>query len=813
MSLDALKRLTLRAVLLSTAPLLGVIIWLVLLREPGIQAETIATLSRSAAELRASALASRLQLAQQSVGQLASKLSTIVTAEQTPVQIPDNGIIMAALAIPLGERGTVDLVPGQNGLQSHIEVDLIRRAFVGEEPPPDIIPDDKHPRLVIARPIGQPPVGVVLADISPSLIAPLLTTSSEGEYWIEQSTGANMTARVLMGRGGVQQDLRVPIEGSRWQLGLTADPQWLSPALPSVWALWIALGAVCLGAVLSAMMLLRGFPALLSRDVKALEAMTLSGEMPNLALDELRPLAKTLRQLSEFGRSRVTASRQHLPSAPPAATATTTISIKDPSPAFSPPVAAVEELSHTIRRQNPLDDPDFSPENLWHPCGYRGDTRSELDNHVAERMGAALAVLARDRRVETLLVATDGRPSSAHLRSALVKALVAGGCNVIDGGAAPTPALCHALATSDTRSGIMVTGGHNPEPINGFKIYLDGQPIAAAELATLRRFYEENRRTSGQGRVAKRDLVGDYNNAIALDVALALPLKVVVDCGFGSVSEAAPALLAALDCQVVVINPWGDPQSKNHRSTDQALHALGRHVVTERADLGVLFDRDGDRLHVVTESGKPVSTAQLLALLSQSILSRHPGAPVVQDVALGPFLSSVIQKHSGTVSLTSGCATELTQAVKTQLAVIGGSAYGHLIITERWHNFPDAIYACSRLLEVLAGAGATLTTMSEQALAETPTEWRFIPNSEKDTRECLELAAALAPANFKLLHTPGLRFDGDNGWFLLRAHPDRTGLEFVLGADDTDNLVSINATAIELLAKAAPDLALSLDQP
>lgn len=813
MSQQALRNLTIRTLLVGTLPVLGVILWLGWSREPGIQAQNVTVLARSAAELRASALVSRLQLAQHSIEQLASTLPATTEAGTLSIPPASTTIITLARAIPLNERGTIDLTPGANGLQSHIEIDLIRQAFAGELPPPDIIANDHQLRLVVARAYGKPLNGVVLADISPALLQPILEISPEGRYWIEQISSPSTTARILAGEGGALEDLRVPIEGSHWQLGFSPNPQWLSQALPDPTPLWIALAAVCLGAVLSAILLALGLPALLRRDVQALEAMSRSGETPNLALTELQPLAKTLRQLSQLGRGKLTASRPLVPSAPPATTTTTAIRVKDSSPAFSPPVASVEELSQQPTRQYPDEGPDYGPASLWHTCGFRGDTRSALDNLLAERLGAALAVLAQDCRVDTLLVATDGRPSGSHLRSALVKALVAGGCNVIDGGAVPTPVLCHALTTGDTQWGIMVTGGHNPEPINGFKIYVDGQLIMPEELKTLRRFFEENRRTSGQGRVAKRDLVEDYNNAIALDIALALPLKVVVDCGYGSTSEAAPALLAALDCEVIVVNPWGDSGSSDHRSTDQALHALGHHVLSERADLGVLFDRDGDRLHVVTETGKPLSTAQLIALLSQNTLSRQPGATVVQDVALGPYLSSAISQHSGTVELTSGCIVELLHSVRERAASIGGSAYGHVVITERWHTFPDAIYACSRLLELLANSGLPLSSLSEKALASAPTQWLFLPSAETRVREYLELAAALAPADFALTKKSGLRFDGNNGWFLLRAHPDREGLEFVLSADSVDNLVSINATASELLAKAAPDLASSLDQP
>lgn len=802
-----------RALLLGTLPLLGVILWLGWFREPAIQTQNVTVLARAAAELRASALVSRLQLAQLSTEQLASTL-TATTAPGT-LNIPpvSKNIITVARAIPLDERGTIDLTPGENGLQSHIEIDLIRQAFAGELPPPDIIANDHQIRLVIARAYGEPLNGVVLADISPSLLQPILEISPEGQYWIEHTSGPSGTVRVLAGEGGALKDTRVAIEGSHWQLGFSPNPRWLSNALPDPKPLWFALAVVCLGAILSAIMLARSLPALLRRDVQALEAMSRSGEAPSLALTELQPLAKTLGQLSERGRSKLTADRQRIASAPPPTKVTTAIRVKDNSPAFSPPMASVEELSHQPTRQHPDEGPDYGPASLWHPCGFRGDTRSELDNLLAERLGAALAVLAQDRRVDTLMVVTDGRPSGSHLRSALVKALVAGGCNVIDGGAVPTPVLCHALTTGETQWGVVVTGGHNPEPINGFKIYVDGQSIMPEDLKTLRRFFEENRRTSGQGRVAKRDLIEDYNNAIALDIALTLPLKVVVDCGYGATSEAAPALLAALDSEVVVINPWGSSGSSDHRSTDQALHVLGQQVVTERADLGVLFDRDGDRLHVVTETGKPLSTAQLIALLSQNTLSRQPGATVVQDVALGPYLSSAISQHSGTVALTSGCIVELLHSIREQAASIGGSAYGHVVITERWHTFPDAIYACSRLLELLSNSAAPLSTLSETALTSMPIQWLFLPSAGTRVEEYLELAAALAPPDFAVTQTSGLRFDGDNGWFLLRAHSDREGLELVLGADSVDNLVSINATASKLLAKAAPDLASSLAQP
>ncbi len=202
--------------------------------------------------------------------------------------------------------------------------------------------------------------------------------------------------------------------------------------------------------------------------------------------------------------------------------------------------------------------------SIFKAYDIRGIVPSTLNESVAEALGLAFGAAARQVGETTVAVGRDGRLSGPALSAALVRGLVAAGLQVIDIGLATTPMLYYAASTL-CRSGIQVTGSHNPADYNGFKMVLAGRAIHGVEIQALREAIErgDSPRQPGGG-VRPQAVLADYRERIVGDVRLARPMKVVVDCGNGVAGASAPDILRALGCEVIELYSEVDGTFPNH---------------------------------------------------------------------------------------------------------------------------------------------------------------------------------------------------------------------------------------------------------
>ena len=213
--------------------------------------------------------------------------------------------------------------------------------------------------------------------------------------------------------------------------------------------------------------------------------------------------------------------------APDAASQTTLAESIAQAPKAAMPVAARTKPALIAPVEVELDA------SIFRAYDIRGVVGKTLTPGVARQIGRAIGSEARDRGLNEIAVARDGRLSGPELSSALIEGLQSTGCTVIDIGAAPTPVLYFATYHLNVGSGVMVTGSHNPPDYNGFKIVLGGETLAEAAIKNLYTRIKENRFTEGSGALQKMDVTRDYIERITGDVMIEHKLKVVVDCGNG----------------------------------------------------------------------------------------------------------------------------------------------------------------------------------------------------------------------------------------------------------------------------------------
>ena len=346
--------------------------------------------------------------------------------------------------------------------------------------------------------------------------------------------------------------------------------------------------------------------------------------------------------------------------------------------------------------------------SIFKAYDIRGIVGQTIDATFAEHLGRAFGSEAVAAGEKAVAVGRDGRLSGPKLAAALIKGLKSTGLDVVDLGPVTTPMLYYVAATRGAhgcRSGIQVTGSHNPKDYNGFKMVLAGRAIYGDDIQKLRQRIEAEDYVKRRGRSAAMDIGAEYTARIAGDCKLARPMKIVVDSGNGIPGASAPGVLRALGCTVDEMYSEVDGDFPNHHpdpSKPENLAELIQRVKTTDAELGLAFDGDGDRLGIVTKQGHIIYPDRQLMLIATDILKRHRGATVIYDVKCSQRLPVAIRKAGGVPLMWKTGHSLIKAKMKEIGAPIAGEMSGHIFFGERWYGFDDATYTAARVLEILS---------------------------------------------------------------------------------------------------------------
>jgi phosphomannomutase/phosphoglucomutase len=452
------------------------------------------------------------------------------------------------------------------------------------------------------------------------------------------------------------------------------------------------------------------------------------------------------------------------------------------------------------------------PLEIFRAYDIRGVVGQSLTEVGVYQIGRAIGTLVRRAGCREVVVGRDGRLSGPALSDALVRGLAATGCGVIDVGMVPTPVVYFASYEFDTGCGVAVTGSHNPPDYNGLKIVVAGKTLSGEDILGIRALIEADDLESGFGHVREADALTPYCERILGDVKLARRLRVGVDCGNGVAGASAPALIEALGCEVVPLFAEVDGNFPNHHpdpTKPENLQDLIACVREQGLDLGVAFDGDGDRLGVVTASGRIVFADRLMILFARDVLSRVPGATILFDVKCTRHLPRAIAAAGGQpVMWKTGHSLVKAKMAETG-AALAGEMSGHIFFKERWYGFDDGVYAACRLLEYLSRQAET----PEQIFAAIP-DSASTPELHLHLQEGEHFAlmkALVAAADFpgaEVSTLDGIRADHADGFGLVRASNTTPVLVMRFEADDEAALERIEAQFRALFARVRPGLAL-----
>lgn len=350
---------------------------------------------------------------------------------------------------------------------------------------------------------------------------------------------------------------------------------------------------------------------------------------------------------------------------------------------------------------------NLSPE-IFKAYDVRGIVGRTLTAEVVELIGQAIGTEALARNRHAAAIGRDGRLSGPELAAALARGLQKSGVDVIDVGQVATPMLYFAAHHLDTLTGVSVTGSHNPPDYNGLKMMVAGETLWGDAIQQLRSRIERGDLAHGAGSYREQPIREPYLERIVGDVKLARPMSVVVDCGNGVAGGIAPELYRRLGCKLTELYCDVDGNFPNHHpdpSQPKNLVDLKNALAAGKGEIGFAFDGDGDRLGVVTKSGKIIYPDRLLMLFAADVLKRQPGAQIIFDVKSTRNLFSWIRRHGGTPVLWKTGHSLIKQKLRETGALLAGEMSGHFFFKERWYGFDDALYAGARLLEILSHEG------------------------------------------------------------------------------------------------------------
>ncbi|MBV1870092.1 MAG: phosphomannomutase/phosphoglucomutase, partial [Gammaproteobacteria bacterium] len=397
-----------------------------------------------------------------------------------------------------------------------------------------------------------------------------------------------------------------------------------------------------------------------------------------------------------------------------------------------------------------------------------------------------------------IFVGRDGRLSSPMLCEALVEGLLSTGINVTNIGVVPTPMLWFACHTErGSQSGVMVTGSHNPAHYNGLKIMIAGNTLSGESVLALRNRLIRSAIEKGAGEESTECVKEDYINHIAEDVILATPMTVVLDCGNGAASEVAPELFNELGCNTIPLFAEIDGNFPNHHpdpSREENLEDLKAAVKENNADIGIAFDGDGDRIGIVTPSGKVIWPDRLMMLYAKDLLVRSPGADIIFDVKCSRRLPELISNLGGRPLMWKTGHSMIKGKLQEMNAALAGEMSGHIFFNDRWFGFDDALYCGARLLEILSTESEDVEHVFASLPESLATPEIFIPVPEDRKFQIIQSLNEVGQFGSGKINTiDGIRVDYPKAWGLIRASNTTPALTARFEAHNEEALVQIHS--------------------
>jgi phosphomannomutase/phosphoglucomutase len=429
---------------------------------------------------------------------------------------------------------------------------------------------------------------------------------------------------------------------------------------------------------------------------------------------------------------------------------------------------------------------------IFREYDIRGIVDQDLTSETVELLGKAIGTYFRRQGKKEVALGRDCRLSSPAFAGYLTQGLLSTGCNVTSLGTVPTPVLYFSIYYKQMEAGIMITGSHNPPEYNGFKMMAGLDTLYGERIQEIFQLIQNNDFISDEpGTAGEYDIVPEYHEYVVSDITMERPLKVVVDAGNGTGGEVAVPIFKDLGCDVIPLYCEMDGNFPNHHpdpTLPEALEELIETVQKEKADLGIAYDGDSDRIGVIDDEGNIIWGDKLMILLARDILPHNPGAAIISEVKASQVLYDEIERLGGKPIMWKTGHSLIKKKIKEEKALLAGEMSGHIFFADRFFGFDDAIYSSARVLEILSRTEHKLSQLlSDLPVTFNTPEIRVYASDEVKFKIVDQVKAELAQ-KYPVIDIDGVRAIYPTGWALVRASNTQDSLVLRFEAKTPEDL-------------------------
>ncbi|MBM4401631.1 MAG: phosphomannomutase/phosphoglucomutase [Candidatus Cloacimonetes bacterium] len=413
--------------------------------------------------------------------------------------------------------------------------------------------------------------------------------------------------------------------------------------------------------------------------------------------------------------------------------------------------------------------------HIFRAYGIRGIYNKDFDKNDSFLIGKAFGSYIQKISGNRIVVGHDNRFSSDEINAHFTQGLLSTGCNITNVGYSLVPIIHYTVINQGFDGGVMITGSHNPKEFNGFKFEgKNAQTLFNQSIKEIEKLTETKKFITGNGEITYQDVFEGYMNAVISRIDLQQPLKIVIDAGNGTASGFAPILFERLGVKVIKKHcflhgdyPYHIPDPEEKIAMDDA----ATEVLSQKADLGVGFDADGDRFGIIDEKGQVYENDKIMILLARDILKRNRGAKVLFDIKSSFVLPKEIEKAGGVpIMMQTGNPYFRATMEDDPQILLGGEVSGHTFIKDNYYGFDDGLFAAARVMEILSRAPHPFSEFFKDVVKTAHTEELRLPCPDNEKFEIEKAMKKEFRNNWETIEIDGVRVKfSETAWALVRA--------------------------------------------
>lgn len=447
--------------------------------------------------------------------------------------------------------------------------------------------------------------------------------------------------------------------------------------------------------------------------------------------------------------------------------------------------------------------------NIFRGYDIRGKVPTEIDVDTAYTIGLGFGSHIKNLGKTICVIGHDNRTSSEELYEALLTGIRETGIDIISLGLCTTPMYYYACIKLKVYSGVMVTASHNPKDDNGFKFAFDENGnCKGQEIQDFLHFIQKGvfRRDTGMGQVMKYYIKDEYFELFKRSLNFGPKrIKAVIDPGNGTTSIIAKELYELFPIDVISIYDESDGTFPNHHPdpcVEENLVGLKKKVLETKADIGLGFDGDGDRMGLITNSGKFIPTDQYMIIIIRDLINKVTKKEFLYDVKCSKCVSDEIERLGGKGICYRTGNSYTKAAVRDFDLPFGGELSGHVYFRDRFPGFDSGLYAGLRILEILSKTDKTVDELLEGIPHYYSTEeLKFSTPDDVKFQVVAKVGDYAKEKGYEFLDIDGVKVLFTDGWALVRASNTGPNITARFEAKTKERLEEIEQEFTSLLKK------------